>query len=403
MRFSQKIKSIATEAKNIQESLEVFDPRDKGFDPSYGLSPGERMIRRRNDPQWKARVAECAKLFAEVIKGDRPSWYLKEAMVTSDFPDLFGDLLYRQLLGNFRAWQPTYPAYFRIFDLNDFRKLNLYTIDGGQTLLPIVTQREPYKEIIFTEGKFQLQVVKHGQRYGISFEMVIDDDLNAFTQRPAMMAVAARRTEENLATKQVVDVNGPHASFFTVGNKNIVTANPVLTVQGLQTAFKVLGAQVDVSGDPIIIDVVTLVVPPALEITAMNILEALTLEVRGASGGGTAEQFLNVRNWMKGRLRLAVNPYLPIVASSLTTDPWFLVADPADVTQRPAFMFGFLRGRRDPQLFVKDSNQRQLGGGVVNPLEGDFDSDSIDYKLRHIIGAAQGEPKMAVSSDSSGS
>ena len=180
MRFSEKMKSIATEARNIQESLEVFDPREKGYDPSYGPSPGERMVRSRNSPQWKARVAECAKLFAEVIKGDRPSWHLKEAMVTSDFPDLFGDLLHRQLLGAFRAWEPTYPAYFRIFDLNDFRKLNLLTIDGGQTLLPIVTQREPYKEIIFTEGKFQLQVVKHGQRYGISFEMACEAFFDPF-------------------------------------------------------------------------------------------------------------------------------------------------------------------------------------------------------------------------------
>ena len=40
---------------------------------------------------------------------------------------------------------------------------------------------------------------------------------------------------------------------------------------------------------------------------------------------------------------------------------------------------------------------------MVDPTEGDFESDSIDYKLRHIIGASQGDPKMAVSSDGSGS
>ncbi len=403
MKFMDKMRSIGKEARTIQESLTMYDPHKPGFDPSFSLSSGERMIRRRDDPRWKSMVAECAELMAGVYDGSRPAWHMQEAMTTADFPDLFGDLLYRQLLGNYRAWPVGYPAWMRIHDLRDFRTLNLYNIDGGQGQLPIVTEREPYKEIVFTEGKKTISVVKHGQRYGISFEMLINDDLNAFQNRPQLMATAARRTEEKLATQQLLDVNGPHASFFKAANKNIVTANPVLTIGGLQTAFQVLMEQLDEDSEPILIDAVTLIVGPALAVPAQNILNALEIDVRGQSAGGETDQFLRVRNWMKGKLKLVVNPYMKIVAASETTDNWFLVADPSDATQRPAFHFGFLRGRRDPQLFVKDSNQRQLGGGVVDPTEGDFESDSIDYKLRHIIGASQGDPKMAVSSDGSGS
>jgi len=401
MSIAAKLKKIAAEATAVKESLTVFDPRKEGFDPSYRLTSGERLIRRRNDPRWKAAVAECADLFAGVMDGSRPSYHLQEAMTIADFPDLFGDLLYRQLLGNYRAWPVSYQKWMRVHDLKDFRTMNMYTIDGGQGQLPKVAEREPYKEFAFKEGKKTLLVEKYGQRYGISFEMLINDDLNAFKNRPQMMAVAARRSEEKLATQQLVDANGPHASFFTAGNKNIVTANPALTILGLQTAFKVLAAQLDEDSEPILIDAVTLVVSPNLSVTAQNILNALTLEIRGPTGGGTTEQFLQVANWMKSKLTLVVNPYIEIIATSLSTDPWFLIADPNDATQRPAFHFGFLRGRRDPQLFVKDSDQRQLGGGAVDPTEGDFDTDAIDYKLRHIFGASQGDVKMAVSSDSS--
>ncbi len=39
-----------------------------------------------------------------------------------------------------------------------------------------------------------------------------------------------------------------------------------------------------------------------------------------------------------------------------------------------------------------------LGGGASSPLEGNFDNDDINYKIRHIFGAAQVDPKMAIAS-----
>jgi hypothetical protein len=407
MRLTERLALVAADAKQIRESITFHDPRAKNFDESYGLGRDERLVG-RTGPRWDSQVLECAQIFDAALNGRRwkgmPGDYvLREAMTTSDFPLLFGDLLYRQLLGNYMPYPVTYPKYFRIVDLKDFRKLHMYTIDGGQGILNVVKEREPYPETKFIEGQYSVAVVKYGRRYGISFEMVINDDLNAFQQRPALMATGARRTEEYLATTMLCDVNGPHASFFTVGNANIVTGNPALSTPGLQTAFKILAAQKDKDGQPIVIDAVNLVVTPNDEITAQNILHASQLRINDATGGGSSGQFLYVENWMKAKVTLSVNPYIPYVASSATANPWFLIANPNDMTQRPAFVFGFLKGRRQPQLFIKDPDQRMLGGGNSDPMEGDFDTDSIDYKLRHIMGAAQIDPKMAVSSNSTGS
>lgn len=402
MRLTERLQGITNEARAIRESMSFHDPRARGFDPSQGLDPRERSIEaRRVQAHWDSRVLECAELMRDVLTGRRPSWHLREAMTTSDFPGLFGDLLYRQLLGNYMPYPVSYPNWTRIVETNDFRALNLYTIDGGTAALTsVVKERGPYPEIKFTEGKYALQVAKYGRRYGISFEMVINDDLNAFNQRPLMMAQGARRGEEYLATKMLVTSAGPDPAFFTSGNKNIVTGNPALSIAALQTAFGVLAAQVDSQGEPIVIQAVTLVVPPALQITAENILNAI--QIRIAESGGTANQLMYVNNWMKSKLTLAVDPYLPIINTTNGNTNWFLVADPNDMNGRPAFVFGFLRGYREPQLFVKDSDQRLLGGGAVDALQGDFDSDSIDYKLRHMFGATQVDPKMAVSSEGDG-
>jgi len=321
-------------------------------------------------------------------------YHLQEAMGTSDFPLLFGDLLNRQMLGNYVPYPVTYPAYFKIRELNDFRTLNMVTLDGGQDILPIVHEHEPYKETAFTEGTYALSVNKYGRRYGISFEMVINDDMNALNERPSLMAVGARRSEEYLATTMMCDINGPHATFFSLAHGNLTTG--ALSITTLQTALGMLGSMVDSEGQPVMMNMVHLVTTPQNEIVAKNILNATELRINTTTAGGDTNQQLIAANWMKNRMTLDINPYINYVASACATEPWFLIAESG--VGRPAFFFGFLRGRRTPQLFVKDPDARLLGGGDVSPLEGNFDNDMIDYKIRHIFGAAQGDYHAAVAS-----
>jgi len=402
MLLTDRLKLVAAEAAAIKKNLEVYDANRPNASEGWAPEKGLRAIKLATGRNL-TRVAECAKLLREVMDGTRPDWHLKEAMTTSDFPLLFGDVLYRQLMGYYKPWPITYDKYFKVIKLNDFRSLNMYAIDGGQGRLEQVAERAPYPETSFVETKRQIQVAKYGRRYSVTFEMMINDDLNAFNDRPNLMATGARRSEEYLATQQMFDANGPHASFFTSGNANIITGNPALGIVGLQAAYTQLATIKDADGEPILVDMATLVVPPALEITAQNMLNAI--QIRLANNGGDSNELLYVQNWMKGRLQLAVNPYIPTIVTNGTrgNTSWLLVASPSDPSLRPAFVFGKLRGRENPQLFVKDPDQTLLGGGDTSPMEGNFDYDGIDYKLRHIFGAAQGDPKMAVSSNGTGS
>lgn len=398
MTLTEMMKTLPGTVRGIKESMTVIDPSKE-----ISLRErGERLVR-GTGPHWERKVAEAAKLIADCLSGRKPDYYLREAMTTSDFPGLMGDVLYRQMLGNYQPWPVTYPRWAYVREVRDFRTLNMYTLDGSQGLLDKVKELAPYPETKFTEGKYQLSVNKYGKRFGVSWELLINDDLDAFSNRARVMADGARRSEEYLATGMLVDANGPNASFFTAGNKNIVTGNPRLTVQGLQTAMIVLASQVDTEGQPIMIDSFELVVPPALEITAQNIMNALQLRINSPAapnGGGTIDQFLYAENWMKGRMTMSVNPYIPYIATtnSIGQSSWFVIAK-STTSGRPAFFFGFLRGYREPQLFMKAPDAVPLGGGNPSPTDGSFDIDGIDYKLRHVFGAASGDPKMAVASN----
>jgi hypothetical protein len=318
-----------------------------------------------------------------------------------------GKSLDRSVLAGYRAFDPIWPKIARRREVRDFRTVKLFTLDGSESVLDEVAQLVEYPEGKVDEGQYSFSVKKYGRRLPFSWETFINDDLGMLRDMPLRLGRAARRTEDKEVTKQFVDANGPHASFYTSGNKNIVNTangaaanNPALTTAALGDALKVLSRQTDADGEPIQIEGAILVVPPALEVTALNILNALQLELTEA--GGTTAQKLIAANWMRNRMTLVVDPYIPHIASTANGHTsWFVMANPD--TGRPALVTGLLRGHTEPEVFVKESNARRVGGGTVPPEEGDFDTDALNYKVRHVIGSSRVDPKATVASNGSGS
>jgi hypothetical protein len=73
------------------------------------------------------------------------------------------------------------------------------------------------------------------------------------------------------------------------------------------------------------------------------------------------------------------------------------------VEGRPALIIAFLRGHEEPEIFIKEPNARRIGGGASDPMNGSFDTDSIDYKVRHVVGGRIVDGKATVASNGSGS
>ena len=380
------------------ETVETVRAEEASIGNLFG---GDARVRdRRRTPEYLRTLAEAAGFLADVETGRRPMYHLREAMTTSDFPLLFADVLDRQLLAAYRETPPTWTSYCRRSSVPDFRSVKRFAIDGAEGVLTAVAEREEYPEVSLAESQDTYSVAKYGRRIDLSWETMVNDDLDAFRSIPERLARAARRSEEKFATELYVDSSGPHASLYTAGNANIVTANPALSIAGLQTAMQVLAAQVDTDGEPIFVEAITLVVPPALEITAQNILNAVTIDATTA--GGVSGQTIRAENWMRGRVTLQVGYYIPIVATTNGTTSWFLFASPA--TSRAALELGFLRGNEEPALYERAPNARRVGGGDVSES---FEEDSIAWRVRHVFGGARltgtGGAKATVASDGTGS
>ena len=419
-----------------------------------GRPVGERSFRGtaqqyRESYTWMRRNVEAA------MRGD--GWArlrLKEALTTSDFGTLFGDVLDRSILANYAETPYSWSSYAKRATIQDFRQAKIFRVDRGAAVLdgPInpaasgqggsgttgLEQISEYPMRRRTASKYVDQLYKFGARMDFSWETLMNDDLDALKDTPALFGRAARRTEEERATKLYVSSTGPNATFFSNANLNLVNTtvlpslttqynvqnNPILSISALQAAMVIMMNQVDADGEPISIEGATLVVPPSLKITAMGILNASQIwmndqggtfaNLGGANTAATSLQRLITDNWAKGIVRLAINYYLPIVDTTHGSTGWYLFSDPAN--GRPALQQSFLRGHESPELFMKLPNSVAIGEGQMgpgagvapgtmnaNPLEGDFESDSIAYKIRHVLGGTLLDPIMAVASNGNNS
>lgn len=367
-----------------------------------GTSVSSRARKRRvnADPNYQKSFSEALGLYKRVLQGSRQAALdFQEAMTTSDFSFLFGDIIDRQMLAAYQQMPVQWASLARAGRVRDFRTVNRFTLDGGESVLDEVGEQSEYPAASLVDDAYTYSVRKFGRRIPLSWETLINDDLDAFADIPRRLGNAARRSEERFATGLYATATGPESNFFAVGNANVTDAQ--LNIAGLQEAMRMLGEQTDTEGAPIYIDAVTLVVPPSLEVPARNILNATEILAASGGGDGVGNDQLRVTNWMRNRVSLIVNPWLPTIDQVTGATAWYLFADPN--VGRPAMEIGRLIGHESPELFQKSPNATRVGGGLVDPTDGDFDTDSVEWKVRHVMGGTLMDPKSALASTGTGS
>ncbi len=386
----------------------------KDASPEYLLrdNDGYRAARIRASAQKRSNVAAFADWYGNVLEGRISAGRVRdvlsgerritEALTRADLPLYFGDTLQRLLLADFAIRPRQWEQYVLVDDtIPDFRDVKRKALDGVDAPLDVVAAQTEYGEAQVTEAETTYRVFKRGRIVPVEWEALINDDLGGLKRMPARLSRAVLRTETKFVAELLADSTGPHGSFYTAGNNNIVTSNPTLSIAGLQTAMNVMDAQTDPGGEPISIGSVILVIPPALKVIGMNLASMIALRLTGTAVGASTDQEVLTTNWITGNLKIAVNEYLPVVSTTNGDTSWYLFADPNE--GRAAIEVGFLRGFRAPQLLMKAANQVSLGGGDLDPLQGDFETDTARWKVRHILGGVQLEPRATVASDGTGS
>jgi len=349
---------------------------------------------------YERRLTEVVDLLsnAKGLPAHKHEYLLREALTTSDFPHLFGDVLDRQMLAAYKATPPVWKPYTKLStvpriapQVGGYR----FAMRGGDEHLDIVYEKGEYLASDRNADRYAISVDKYGRQFDISWEAIINDDLSALQDTPVRFAMAAQRTEHRVVVLQYAyDTAGAGAHavggpLYSTLAAELNQTNALLTIANLETALETMAGRTDVAGEPIFCRAKYLVVPPALEMTARQILTSANKMWTAAAGAAIAYPTNNVVS--QYGLQLIVDPYLP--AAALVNAPgwtnsaqaqWYLFSDPNDIRVIEA---AHLVGHESPEICMKASNKVSVGGGAIGPMSGDFATDNIFYRVRLIFGA----------------
>ena len=152
---------------------------------------------------------------------------------------------------------------------------------------------------------------------------------------------------------------------------NVLTGGTsVLSAASLGLGQTVFRKQTDPDGSPLGITPAILLVPPELEIAAINLVSATAFNTGGSS---TTDQVPNKNPWF-GRFKVVVASYLSNASyTGYSTTAWYMVASPDDL---PLIEVAFLNGRAVP---------------IIESADADFNALGIQFRGFHDFGIATQE------------
>ena len=320
----------------------------------------------------------------------RHEFLIREALTTSDFPLLFGDVLDRQVLASYKAVDPVWKAFVRMGTVSRiFPQVGGYRfgITGGDQVLAEVAEKGEYLASERDEARYACYVKKYGRQFDISWEAVINDDLGALKDTPERFARAAIRTEHRIVTNTycadaLADTNHAAGNLYDSALVDAINLAALpLTIANLENTCEAMAAFTDVNGEPIMNRAKYLVVGPGLEFTARQILTSSNKQwLDTAAGAVIPVPTTNVIP--QYGLQLIIDPYLPIFLPNSQLS-WFLFADPKDIAAMEA---DYLAGHERPEICMKASDKVNIGGGEIGPMTGDFATDNVFYRVRDVFG-----------------
>lgn len=282
---------------------------------------------------------------------------------TSDFPYLLSNVIGKTLRQAYMRTPVTYPLFTRRKTAPDFNIITR-TQRGEFAGMAEVKEGGEYAEISIGEAKETYNLAKYGHIFTITWELLVNDKLDAFTQIPSDQGVAAKAKEEVLVYNILTSnpTMGDNNALFSSAHGNLaagtgnVGAPSTTLLNNAYTAFQTRTGLTQNTEEPVFITAIPrfLLHPPQMRGT---VLELLHSQVKPGANNSTT----NI--WQNG-LDPIPNPLL----GQNSTTAWYVTASPDTIDTIEAC---FLEGEEQPMLEQQDG----------------FRVDGREHKVRHVFAA----------------
>lgn len=283
----------------------------------------------------------------------------------SDFSYITTEVMNRRLMAEYERRAATWQAVVgEAMNAADFRELSAVRF-GGDFQMKKVLENGEYEEATLDDEAEGLKVERRGRTINITFEAVINDDMGAFARIPREFAIAARTMESSMVWSLIRDnavlKSDSTALFHTAKHGNLASSGGALSVTTVGAARKAMWEQTAFgskdSDDFLQISPDRLIVPPALEVTALQFSTSVT--------PNQTDQV----NPFASTLTPVVVPNLSAAAGG-SDSAWYLIS-----SDYPPISHAYLDGYANP---------------TVQTVEG-MNPDKVTMTARHIFGAAPTE------------
>lgn len=271
---------------------------------------------------------------------------------SSDFAEVLANVSNKSLADGYAEAPGTFDPFVKAKSVSDFKEITSVEVSNGGSLEKVRESGE-YKRTTLKESAEKYKVEKFGLIIGKTWELMVNDDLGAFTDIPGKLGRRARELENetfwNMILSNPVMAETGEALFSAAhGNKQNTTA---IAIASLGVAREKMRLMKDLDGKKLAgITPSYLVVPAALETLAEQFITQVT-----PNENGKVNPFAN-------KLKLITEPLLDASSASA----WYVMADKMKVAMAE---MARLDGK-GPEIFVREG----------------FDVDGMEVKIRYVFG-----------------
>lgn len=292
------------------------------------------------------------------VRGLAPMELAQRALTTSDLPNIVANVANKSLQAGYAAEVRTFQPFCTQHDAADFKQISSVVMGEGSNL-EVVNEHGEFKRGSVTDSAEKWNLATYGKVFSFSRQLLINDDMSAFTRLPFMFGSAGVRMENDIVWA-ILTANAAMADGVTLfhANHSNLTSGATSTLSGALGIKKMrsnLMTQKGQDGNQTLNLLLKYILVPAALATD---LEAFISPLLYASQTGNVvpEFFRGLTPIVEGRLD----------ASSTTA--YYGACDP---TQMATIEYGYLQGQ----------------DGVYLETRQGFESDGTDIKVRHDFGA----------------
>lgn len=279
------------------------------------------------------------------------SKHVSLSMATGDFPALLADSIGKSLRQAYGQYSATWPQWCKRTTASDFKPIKRAAL-SGTPVPPRVAEGAEYEYVTVDDVQEVYTLAKYGQQLAVTWESMVNDDLDALNSIDQRFAASARMLEDDLAyspitSNQVMAEDGK--PLFHADHGNLISSGSAISVSSLGKMRSLLARQTGPKGNVLNIRPAVLLTPVEIA-TAAEQLVASTVDPSKANRTPNPFQSLDV----------VAEPRL----SQSSEKAWYLAASSA---QFDTVEVCFLDDQPEPFIEQRDS----------------FDTDTIRYKFRH--------------------